>query len=77
MNQAIAVPQKTIEAIFDQLEKVTKEVKSIRKKLEENEPTYGSEAWWHWAEKKADEDIAKRNVLKFNSVEEAVKWLNS
>jgi len=77
MNQSITVSQKTLEAIFDRLEKVTREVKSIRKKLEETEPLYGSEAWWRWAEKKADEDIDKRKVVKFNSVREAVKWLNS
>lgn len=77
MNQSIAVSQKTLEAIFDRLEKVAREVKSIRKKLDETEPLYGSEAWWRWAEKKADEDIAKGKVVKFNSVREAVKWLNS
>ena len=77
MNQSIAVPQKTLEAIFDRLEKVAREVKSIRKKLEETEPLYGNEAWWRWAEKKADEEIVKGKVVKFNSVREAVKWLNS
>ena len=77
MNQPITVSQKTLEAIFDRLEKVTKEVKSISKKLEETEPFYGSGAWWRWAEKKADEDIVKGKVVKFNSVREAVKWLNS
>ena len=77
MNQPITVSQKTLEAIFDRLEKVAKEVKSIRKKLEETEPLYGSNTWWQWAEKKADDDIAKGKVVKFNSVREAVKWLNS
>jgi len=33
MNQSITVSQKTLEAIFDRLEKVTREVKSIRKSL--------------------------------------------
>ena len=77
MNQSITVSQKTLEAIFDRLEKETREVKSVRNKLGETDPLYGSEAWWRWAEKKADEDITKGKVVKFNSVREAVKWLNS
>jgi len=43
----------------------------------EVEPPYGSDEWWKWSEKKADEDIKKGNVVKFDSVEDAIKWLNS
>ena len=44
---------------------------------QEVEPPYGSDEWWKWSEKKADEDIKKGNVVKFDSVEDAIKWLNS
>jgi len=44
---------------------------------QEVEPPYGSDEWWKWSEKKADEDIKKGNVFKFDSVEDAIKWLNS
>ena len=43
----------------------------------EVEPPYGSDEWWKWSEKKADENIKKGNVVKFDSVEDAIKWLNS
>ncbi|OGD98816.1 hypothetical protein A3A49_00690 [Candidatus Curtissbacteria bacterium RIFCSPLOWO2_01_FULL_38_11b] len=44
---------------------------------QEVEPPYGSDEWWKWSEKKADEDIKRGNVVKFDSVEDAIKWLNS
>ncbi len=77
MNQATVTSQKTLETILDRLDKLAKEVKIIKEKLTETEPPYGSDKWWHWAEKKADEDIKAGNVVKFNSVEDAIKWLNS
>ena len=77
MNQTITVSEKTIEEIFARLDMLTREIKTIKVKFFEKEPPYGSRKWWKWSEKKADEDIKEGNTIEFNSVEEAVKWLNS
>lgn len=76
MNQAVTVPTKTVNEILTRLDTLTREVKAIKAKLFEGKPPYGSDAWWEWSEKKADEDIKNGRLMKFNSTEEAIKWLN-
>lgn len=76
MNQAITVSPKTIEEILVRLDRLAKEVKAIKARLFEEEPPYGSDEWWEWSERKADEDIKKGKLMRFNSAEEAIKWLN-
>jgi len=41
------------------------------------EPPSGSDEWWQWSDAKALEDIRKGRVKRFESVDEAIKWLNS
>jgi len=77
MNQAAISQQKTLEDILERLDKLAKELKVIKERLAESEPPYGSEAWWQWSEKQASKEIATGKVVKFDSVEEAIKWLNS
>lgn len=77
MNQTITVSSKTIEEIFAHLNTLTKEVKEIKAKLFEEEPPYGSDAWWEWSERKADEDIKANRLVRFDSAKDAIKWLNS
>ena len=57
MNQTITVSPKTVEEILSRLDQLTKEVRAIKAKLFQGEPPYGSDEWWEWSEKKADEDI--------------------
>lgn len=76
MNQTVTISQKTLDIIIDRLDELTKEVKTIKQKLAE-EPPYGTTAWWEWSEKKADKDIKSGKVIKFDSVKDAIKWLNS
>lgn len=76
MNQTVTIPSKTIEEILTRLDKLAKEVKAIKAKLFKEEPSYGGEEWWEWSEKKADADIKKGRLMRFNSTEEAIKWLN-
>jgi len=75
--QTATVPTKTFEKILSKLDYLTEEIETIKAKLFEEEPTYGSDAWWTWSDKKADEDIKAGRVMKFDSTEEAIKWLNS
>ena len=77
MNQTISVTPKTIEQILASLDTLTKEVKAIKSRLFEEEPFYGSDAWWERSDKKADEDIKAGRVFSFDSAKEAIKWLNS
>lgn len=75
--QTITVPVETFEKLVSRLDELTREVKAIKMSLFEKEPSYGSKEWWEWSEKKADEDIKAGRVFKFDSAEEAIKWLNS
>lgn len=56
MSQTVTVSSKTIEQILARLDRLTKEVKTIKAKLFEESP-YGSDAWWKWSDKKALEEI--------------------
>lgn len=62
MNQTVTVSPKTIQEILSRLDQLTKEVRIIKTKLFEQEPPYGSDEWWEWSEKKADEDIKTGRV---------------
>jgi len=46
MNQTITISPKTVNQILARLDALTKEVKSIKTKLFEEEPPNGSEDWW-------------------------------
>lgn len=76
MTQVISIDTSTAKNILDTLNELKKEVARLRKKFEE-EPRHGSREWWEWSEKRADEDIKGGKVVKFDSVSNAVKWLNS
>lgn len=75
--QTVTVPAKTFEKILSRLDQLTQEVRTIKSKLFEEEPPYGSDAWWEWSDKKAKEDIKAGRIMKFDSAQEAIKWLNS
>lgn len=77
MNQAITVTPKTIEAIVKQLMVLTKEVKAIKTRLFEEEPPYGSNAWWEKEIKEAENEFKKGKGIRFESANDAIKWLNS
>lgn len=75
--QTVIIPAKTYEKILSKLEHLSQEVEGIKTQLSEKEPTYGSDEWWKWSDKKAKEDISSGRVMRFDSAEEAIKWLNS
>lgn len=75
--QTVTVDAKTFEKILSRLDQLTQEVRTIKSKLFEEEPPYGSDAWWEWSDNKAKEDIKAGRIMKFDSAVEAIKWLNS
>ncbi len=77
MTQTITVPAKTFEKLVSKLDQLTQDVQAIKSRLFEGEPSYGSDEWWEWSDKKAKEDIKAGRVMTFNSAEEAIKWLKS
>lgn len=74
--QTVTVPAETFEKILSRLDHLSRVVEVINEKLE-GAPPYGSDEWWEWSDKKAKEDIKAGRVMKFDSAQEAIKWLNS
>lgn len=77
MAQIITVPAKTFEEILLRLDELTRDIRSIKARIFEQKPSYGSKEWWEWSDRKALEDIKAGRGMKFDSAEEAIKWLNS
>lgn len=77
MAQTMTVPVKTFEEVLSRLDTLARDVAAIKVRLFEQEPLYGSKEWWEWSDKKAIKDIKAGKGIKFNSAEEAIKWLNS
>lgn len=77
MSQAITVSPKTIEAVVEQLMILTKEVKAIKTRLFEEEPPYGSDAWWEWSDKKALEEIKAGKGIKIHNKKELNAFFKS
>ena len=57
MANAVAVNAKQVNIIISRLDKVAKDIAELKEKLFEQEPPYGSDAWWEWSIKKGEEDI--------------------
>jgi hypothetical protein len=76
MNQTATVDQKTLETILDRLDKLAKELKFIKERLTEIEPPYGSESWWQWSEKKADEEIASGRYKVYKDADGLIQDLH-
>lgn len=75
--QTITVPAKTFEKILSRLDQLGRMVEAINEKLE-SAPPYGSDEWWEWSEKKADEDIkAGRVSAVLHNKKELQGFLNS
>lgn len=77
MAQTMTVPVKTFEEVLSRLDTLARDVAAIKVRLFEQEPLYGSKEWWEWSDKKAIEDIKTGKGIKFDSAEDAIKWLNS
>ena len=75
--QTITVDAKTFEKVLSKLDLLTREIEILKRRLSKNEPTYGSDEWWKKEIKQAEEELKKGKGVRFESVEDAVKWLNS
>ena len=76
MSQVVTIDSKIIKNLLDTLQELKAEITRLNQKFE-TEPPYGSDQWWEWSDRKAKEDIKAGKTVKFDSVKEAIKWLNS
>lgn len=74
--QTITVPAKTFENILLRLDQLGKAVEAINEKLEDA-PTYGSDEWWEWSNRKAQEDIKKGRYTTIRNKKELKEFFNS
>ncbi len=77
MSQALTVTPKTIEQILTRLETLTKEVKMIKTRLFEEEPTYGSDAWWEKEEAEADKEIKEGKYTVYENAQDLIADLHA
>ena len=75
--QTITVSSKTIEEILARLEKLTRDVGSIKSKLFEQEPPYGSDEWWEWSDKKALKSIREGKGTLIKNKKELDRFFKS
>lgn len=76
MDPTITVPAKTFEKILSRLDQLTKEVQAIKNRLFEEEPPYGSDEWWEWSDKKAQEDIKAGRYTTYDHVKDLIRDLH-
>lgn len=59
------------------LNQIQKDLADIKRKVNDLEPVYGSDAWWDWSDKRADEDIKAGRYTTVRSKKELSQFLNS
>lgn len=63
--------------ILTVLNKIQKDLADVKKKIEDLEPVYGSDAWWKWSDERALKDIKEGRYTTVHSKEELIKHLDS
>ena len=63
--------------IINILSQIQKDLADVKKKIEDLEPMYGSDAWWKWSDKKAMDDIKAGRYTTVGSKKELVKFMGS
>lgn len=76
MASTISIDTKTISQIISRLDQLTRDVKTIKSKII-TKPTYGSDEWWEWSDKKAIEDIKRGRTVTIKSKKELNEFFDS
>ena len=63
--------------IINILSQIQKDLADVKKKIDDLEPMYGSDAWWKWSDRKAMDDIKAGRYTAVRSKEELVKFTDS
>lgn len=76
MSQVMAVDTGTVKNILSTLRELKEQLIRLNERLE-SEPPYGSDSWWQWSNKNAQEDIKAGRYTKIRSKKELNHFLNS
>jgi len=78
MNQTITISSKTVEEILTRLDRLTREVKAIKKRIPPQETTfYGSDSWWKKEIEQGLEEVKQGKVRgPFKNANELIKTLH-
>jgi hypothetical protein len=77
MANTVSVDAKMLETVLKKIDALTKEVHEIKEKLSDQEPPYGSNAWWELSDKRGLEDIKKGNYREITSKKELQEHLDA
>ena len=77
MSQAITVTPKTIEEILSRLDRITKDITTIKARLFEQEPKYGSDAWWDKEIKEGLEEVKQGKYTVYENAKDLIKDLHA
>ena len=76
MTQVISIDNKIAKDLLSLLRELKQQVASLNEKLE-GAPPYGSNEWWEWSNKKAQEDIKNGRYSTLHNKKELQEYLNS
>lgn len=77
-NHTKTINEATLVSLMEDLETLSRAVKSVKEKLIKLLPVkYGSDLWWEKSIKEGTESIESGRGKKFRTYEEAAKYLNS
>lgn len=63
-SKTVTAEVQLLQNVLIRLDKLTKDIETIKEKLFEMEPEYGSDAWWEWSDKKGMEDYKKGDYFE-------------
>lgn len=77
-RSVITIDAKTVESIFTEISFIEKRLAALRKKVIRFIPvSYGGDAWWGREIEEGLKEVKTGKVKKFETMEKAVRYLNS
>ena len=77
MANTVSFDAKTISRVLAQLDKLTRDVEAIKTRVFQQEPPYGSDAWWEWSHKKGLEDVKKGDYYELENKKDIDEFFNN
>lgn len=75
MAQTIQLSQTRFDELFKRLSRLEAMMAKLLEKIDE--PQYGSDEWWKWADKKGLEAVKKGNYVTLSTKEELQSYVDS
>ncbi len=77
MAQTMTVSTESFKKIISRLDQLTREVQTIKTRLFDNKPSYGSSEWWEWSDRKALKSIREGKGIKIHNKKELDEFFQS